>query len=271
MSSNFENNDAHEDLLLDRFVAADEARFRGDTDWAASSLVDLPRPAYDRLNGMLECLNVLATAGHSEARKKSRDLTMPLADSQRTDAGGVAEQEVPKEYAGYQIEHQLGRGGFGVVYRARSEKLGRTAAIKIPLSHVIASDSALRRFEVEARASAALQHPNIVIVHEASTGSQPAIVYEYCDGGTLASFVRAHSRPLPESLILDITIHIAGALRHAHSHGVLHRDLKPANILLKRAKTEDRANGFCMGDDCWVPKLCDFGLARIVDEASDAT
>lgn len=271
MSSNFEINDEHDQVLLDRFVEADEARFRGDTDWAASSLVDLPHSAHSRLNHMLECMELLAAAGRTEAENAGTDFTGAPAELRPAGSLATAEGAFPQAYAGYQIVEQLGRGGFGVVYKAWNAQLWRTAAIKIPLPQVIASDSALQRFEVEARASAALHHPNIVSIHAAFAGAQPAIVYEYCDGGTLASFASAQSRPLSEALILEIMISIAGALRHAHLRGVLHRDLKPANILLKRAADSERANGFQVGNDWWIPKLCDFGLARIVSETSDAT
>lgn len=270
MSSNRRTNKTPDDLLLERFSVADEARFRGDTDWATSSLADLPSAASSKLNGMLECLELLAAAGHSESVQRKSDSAI-ATEPRKASVFGAAEPGIPQEYAGYQIEQLLGRGGFGVVYKAWNEQLRRTAAIKIPLPQVIASDSALQRFEVEARASAALQHPNIVIVHDAATGAQPAIVYEYCDGGTLTSFSKANDGPLRERLIFDIAISIAGALRHAHSRGVLHRDLKPSNILLKRATDAERADGFRVSDDWWIPKLCDFGLARIVNEASDAT
>jgi len=177
----------------------------------------------------------------------------------------------PRTYAGYQVEAILGRGGFGVVYKARDTQLGRSVAIKVPLPSVIANELLRGRFELEARASAALRHPNIVIVHDTISGSQPAIIYEYCNGGTLSDFAKDHSDPLPQSLIIDIAICVAGALRHAHAHGVLHRDLKPGNILLTDTGNEQRANGFCVNGKWWVPKLCDFGLAKLVDENSEMT
>ena len=274
MASIHRSTEPPDDLLLQRFVAADEARFRGDTNWASSSLQDLPRPAISKLSNMLECLQLLSVVGRPQFEERPCESTVLSPAKQQTQIktpGDLQQPVIPAEYAGYQMETQLGRGGFGVVYRARDEKLGRQVAIKIPLPHIIASDSARRRFELEARASAVLQHPNIVVVHETRMDSQPAIVYEYCDGGTLASFCSAQSGSLPESLIIDVMVCIAQALRHAHARGVLHRDLKPANILLKRAEVEERVNGFESGGDWWIPKLCDFGLARIVDETSDMT
>jgi serine/threonine protein kinase/WD40 repeat protein len=274
MGSTHKTTDPPDHLLLERFVAADEARFRGDTDWASSSLVDLPRPVSSKLSDMLECLELLAAAGSSNPAKRTRDSTIPLSDGQqadRTALGSVDHPAIPMDYAGYQIDTVLGRGGFGVVYRGTNERLNRRVAIKIPLPHVIANESARGRFELEARASAALHHPNIVIVHETFTDAQPAIVYEYCDGGTLTSFVNSRAAPLSELQILEIAACVASALRHAHSRGVLHRDLKPSNILLTRANSEDRANAVCVDGTWWIPKLCDFGLARIVDEESDAT
>jgi Tol biopolymer transport system component len=146
----------------------------------------------------------------------------------------------------YEILSTLGAGGMGEVYRARDTKLDRPVAIKI-LSESFAHDpERLARFEREAKTLAALNHPNIAIIHgfEEVTGIQ-ALVMELVEGPTLADRI-AHG-PIPLEQALPIANQIAHALEAAHEHGIIHRDLKPANISITR-------------DD--VVKVLDFGLAK---------
>ncbi|PYR59950.1 MAG: hypothetical protein DMF91_13435 [Acidobacteria bacterium] len=142
----------------------------------------------------------------------------------------------------YEIVSLLGRGGMGEVYKARDTRLGRTVAVKILPS----VDSALKqRFEREARAVSALNHPHICTLHD--VGRQDEIEYfvmEYCEGETLAA--RLARGPLRVEDALPIAIQIADALDKAHRAGIIHRDLKPGNIVLTRAGA----------------KLLDFGLAK---------
>ncbi len=172
----------------------------------------------------------------------------------------------------YEIVAAIGAGGMGEVYRARDTRLDRTVAIKVLPAHVAADPDLRARFEREARAVAALQHPHICVLHdvgeapnpEASIRANPAnpanppnpespipnpvlvqyLVMEYLDGETLAD--RLKKGPLPLDQALQYAIQIADALDKAHRQGITHRDLKPGNVMLTKSGT----------------KLLDFGLAR---------
>jgi predicted Zn finger-like uncharacterized protein len=153
---------------------------------------------------------------------------------------------------GYEILGELGRGGMGVVYKARQAKLGRVVALKMILSGAHAGEADLARFRTEAEAIARLQHPNIVQVFEVGEhGGLPFFSLEFCDGGSLEK--KLNGTPLPPKEAAALVETLARAMDAAHQRGVIHRDLKPANVLL----AEDGA-----------PKITDFGLAKKLDEAS---
>ena len=150
----------------------------------------------------------------------------------------------------YEIVGLLGRGGMGEVYRARDPRLGREVAIKV-LPHEIADRKNLRRFEQEARAAGALNHPSVLAVHDVGThDGVPYVVSELIEGHTLRA--RLDGGPLPEGKATELAQQIARGLAAAHDKGIVHRDLKPQNILV----TEDgRA------------KILDFGLAKLTRPA----
>lgn len=154
----------------------------------------------------------------------------------------------------FTIIEQIGRGGFGIVVRARDEELNRDVAIKIPRLETALSSEAKVRFEREAQAAAALNHPSIVSVYE--TGWQDGtgyIVCELVDGVNLADWLARGSKPSAHQCA-ELMSQLADAIEHSHQRGVLHRDLKPSNVLLPEAKGEIKA------------LITDFGLASIVDE-----
>ena len=155
----------------------------------------------------------------------------------------------------YEIESELGRGGMGVVYRARQLGLGRTVAIKMIVAGGHASAEQMERFHGEAAAIARLQHPNIVQVYDiGEQDGHPFFSLEYVRGGNLADSLSRTPRSAQEAAELIMTL--ARAVHEAHDQGIIHRDLKPANVLL----TEDN-----------VPKVTDFGLAKQLDNDSGQT
>jgi tetratricopeptide (TPR) repeat protein len=159
----------------------------------------------------------------------------------------------------YVLEQELGRGGMGVVYRARDTRLGRTVAIKIlnPRQH---TSDAIRRFEREARAAAALSHPGIVHIYDFDRGfSSFFISMEFVSGPTLLQLIREEA-PFVRLNLLNLLRQIVDAVSYAHARHVVHRDLKPANMVLAERRQV---------------KILDFGIARRLDEldlsASGAT
>jgi hypothetical protein len=162
---------------------------------------------------------------------------------------------------GYEVEAVLGRGGMGVVYKARHLALKRTVALKmLAAGHPNPAERA--RFRAEAEAVARLQHPNIVQIHEVGEADgRPFIALEYLAGGSLGD--RLAGQPLPPRDAARLVAALAGAMHLAHSRNLVHRDLKPGNVLL--AGEADTPVGQCQ------PKVTDFGLVRQLDADSGQT
>jgi len=151
----------------------------------------------------------------------------------------------------YVLEEELGRGGMGVVYRARDTRLGREVAIKVlnPRQH---TPEAIRRFEREARAAAALSHPGIVHIYDFDRGFASFFIsMEYVPGPTIAQLLREDPATV-RTMLPALARQITGAVAYAHARQVVHRDLKPANLVLAEGRQI---------------KILDFGIARRLDEA----
>ncbi len=150
---------------------------------------------------------------------------------------------------------EVGRGGQGVVFRARQKSLNRIVALKVISLGQWASKAHLKRFRLEAEAAARLEHPGIVPIHE--VGERDGSCYfsmKFVEGGQLDEVARRE--PMPIRRAVELIAKVARTVHYAHEHGILHRDIKPGNILLD-AKGE--------------PHLTDFGLARLVESESSVT
>lgn len=173
-----------------------------------------------------------------------------------SDAGGGGKPlaNIP----GYELERELGRGGFAVVYRANQPKLRRTVALKVLTNVDPTDDDAKRRFESECQAIGSLSwHPHVVTVYDAGATEEglPFLAMENLPSGSLQAKLADHG-PAPWEEILRVTVQMCDALGAAHQAGILHRDIKPANVLTSR-----------IGDY----KLADFGIARFGDSQRTAT
>jgi WD40 repeat protein len=186
---------------------------------------------------------------------ESRAAVAEQASSPSSDSPFDSEEEPIRRFGDYELLEEIGRGGMGVVYRARQISLNREVAIKMIASGELASAEFVRRFLLEAEAAAGLKHPNIVAIHEVGVREgQHFYSMDYVEGQTLSD--RAINKPLSPELACGYLKTIAEAVHYAHQRGILHRDLKPSNVLI---------------DSLDQPHLTDFGLAKRLSDDSELT
>lgn len=198
--------------------------------------------------------------------RQSKDGSTPLSGPPPSVFSGAS---MPQTLGRFQIERLLGAGGVGLVYLARDSHLGRHVALKVPRLETLVNDDLRTRFLREAEAAARLSHSNVVSVLE--TGQDDSLCYiaaEYCDGPSLAEWLRAQTGNVPVMLAATLVRELSGAVQHAHSRGVLHRDIKPGNVMLvdtSSGTTSNQAQGRL------TPKLTDFGMAKLQESLCEET
>jgi len=178
-----------------------------------------------------------------------------LAGASEPVARPVRAESAAKRFGDYELLDEIARGGMGIVYRARQVSLNRIVAVKVLLFGRFSSEEFVERFRSEAEAAAALQHPNIVAIHEIGEhDGQRYFSMAYIEGKNLAEVAR--DKPLPAKLAATYLQTVAEAIHYAHQRGVLHRDLKPSNVVV---------------DSDGQPHVTDFGLAKRLGDESELT
>jgi serine/threonine-protein kinase len=260
---------ASADSLLELLVAFDEGLAVGRAPAALAAPPELAED-FKAAQSVLRLLNeTWPQASSPETAADATALYANLPPRAREGQGGAALREPPAGRLGrFEILHELGQGGFGVVYLAYDPTLARRVAVKTPRSDRWREAEFRRRFLQEGRAAALLDHPNIVRVLEAeATESAGYIASAYCEGPSLAAWLRERKQPLPCRQAAELSADLAAGVQHAHERGVIHRDLKPGNILLEFGPETAKSGALPKV----TPKICDFGLAKMRDAEQTET
>jgi len=242
---------------LDRYLAALHA---GDADHCHRWLAEHPH-----LRALAGCLDALGqfpspqrtvSGGTTGGEGFDPGLEQTMIASRSTfESGSVANAPGVGEFGKYELVEEIGRGGMGVVFKARQRDLNRIVALKMILSNHLAGDDDVKRFYREARAAGSLRHPHIVGIHEVGQfNGQHYFAMDFISGTSLAGLTR--SGPIDPEEAARCLVRVARAVQYLHEHGIVHRDLKPSNILLDEARN---------------PYVTDFGLARVFGDQDERT
>ena len=272
-----------EDRLLELLVAYEQALADGTlSPDAPETLVDLTAQQLDQLARGKHLLDLLALLSQdSQKGSVSSPPTSPAVEASPAGASELdwlnvlADGALPQRQLGrFLIVRELGVGAHGVVLLAFDPVLKRHVALKVPRGEALVSTSLRRRFLREARAAARLTHPNLVSVYEVGeAGPLCYIASAFCAGPSVATWLRDRGGRLPPRQAAQLVAQLAAAMHYAHSQGVLHRDIKPSNILLEPLRDQspaERYEGTATGLP-FVPKLADFGLAKVEGAISSDT
>jgi serine/threonine protein kinase len=262
------------DPFLLRLLAKSAAERYASIEDALGAIVALSRPPAPRVAAAPFPAIPSRDKSHRKASREARPLVgeeslvrydrdqsiVPFDPKSIDTAGSVApgpaappaEREID-QIGPYVVQGLIGVGGMGGVYLAMDTRLQRQVAIKVIRKQNASDAQSSARFLREAQAIARMSHPNIVSIHSVGEqGGSDYIVLEYVEGGTLRSWITERALPLESAV--DLMIQVARAVHYAHERGILHRDLKPSNILLTKEG---------------VPKIADFGLAKLLDDRPD--
>ena len=212
------------------------------------ALIHKARPSATKtINGTVSDTTASSLSSQAPTRELSQDFS-------------VSPEQIPSTIGRFEIRSLIGKGGFGIVFRAYDPKLDRIVALKVPTFNSLLNEDSQIRFHRESRVVASLSHPNIVPVYEVgSDGPISFIVSEYIAGTNLSEWIKSHG-PLEPKVAANVVSVISEAVQHAHLRNVVHRDLKPANILLKLDPTTPDF-------DPSQVRVADFGLARFLAES----
>ena len=244
-----------DERLLDQVIVCDAllhdsaaARERGSAGTASAPAED--DLARSRLLLLLRLVKAAQPASDNQANVRS------ASDEATPDLGETL-------LGRFEIIEEIGAGGFGFVVRAVDRLLGREVALKMPLPDRVLAPGDVRRFLREAQAAARLDHPNIVRVYDAGEIGPLGyyIASEYCLGPSLRRWLKGQNGPVPARLAARWLACLADAVQHAHDRGILHRDIKPDNVILASGR----------GPEDVIPRLTDFGLAKLLAESIDET
>ncbi len=251
----------------ERLLAADDAR-NGSPEATATPASELDDSTLESLEAAGQVLRTLvrARAIAPDARPGSPSEERGKVSIWEVLSRSDGADQSLRQLGRFSIVRELGRGGFAVVFLAVDPVLNRQVALKVPRPEVLLSEGVHLRFDREAQAVARLTHPNLIPLFEVgSTGAITYIVSAYCAGPSLAQYLQEQGGRLEQREAARLVEQLAGAAHYAHTQGVLHRDIKPGNVLLEPAATS--ATGPLTAEDTdvlpYVPKLVDFGLARL--------